>query len=132
MNINLPSEYDFELKINIYGQDRSGEEYKLILHTEKDINNPASIALNYSDMIRKGDVLREKVTNAIKEDYTIDKVLDMEFFEVPIEEDELETDGFEYIVNVDVEYRPEYEMQIGDLYSTWVKMDREDIEQEEI
>lgn len=129
MDINLPSEIEYTLKMKIFAQDKAGQKYRLTLHTEQDPANDTNIFLDYSDRILVGDVVKEKVSNAIREDFGIDKIISMELLKEQEElEDEileLEEQLLDYELAVLVEYFNEAEKAIGQVYSSWIPLSEE-------
>lgn len=120
MRIDQPSNIEFMMNIKIYAHDKSGIKYRLFLHTLEDPNDIKNQFLDYQDLVEIGDVIREKLPNILKEDFGVDRLLDVELLELPnkMKEDDDE-DPFDYEMWVEVEYKDKYAGQVGDIYASW-------------
>jgi hypothetical protein len=123
MNIKRPSKFKFNIIIEIYGVDKKGDMYKLILHTKQNTKSRQNVFLNYQDRIEKGDIIEDKVRKAIKEDFDIEEIQDIEFLEQPKEDlQEDDEQVFDYTVMIQVPYDIDTERKIGDVYASWFGM----------
>jgi len=123
IDIKVQSKFGFDLNITVLSKSKEGKNYRLYLHTNKDKDSKENIYLNYLDKIEKGDIIYKKVSKAINEDFGISKIKDIEFVETPIEDpDDLEKENFKYDIFIIVDHNPDYEKEIGDVYSSWVEI----------